>query len=239
MACLILCLLPACTAALRPEAGEKEIEYPAPGTTVGGLLFVPEIKGRRPAVIVNPGGSGGIDKNIILLCRFLKEQGYVVAAPRFRPPDPKEVSPLKRLFDRGKIKDSLALIPYLKGLEYVDPENIFMVGHSVGGFVTYGASVETREIKAFVAISGVAWSFYCNQEHIRGPVLIIHGDRDTRVDVADVEWAEGALKRNNEVYEVKIYSGAGHNLFARNTRERLYRDILEWLERWGRETAAR
>ena len=232
---LALVFLSSCSYTLKPEMGEKEIEYFVDGLRIKGMLFLPMSGpmsgsgGKYPAVIVNHGGWDGINGDIILLCRFLRDKGFVVIASQYRGEGGSE-GKTTGLFDRGRIRDSLALIDYLKELDYVDMKNLFMVGHSIGGFVTYGASIETTEIKAFVAMSGVFTPLLCKLEHVRGPVLIIHGSADKRVLLYDSECAAERLKATGQRYELKVYEGAGHHIFSRGMRDRTYGDILDWIE---------
>ena len=232
---LILFALSSCVHALRPEDGEREIEYTVDNLKIKGMLFVPKTppppSGKYPAVIVNHGGVGGINGEIISLCRVLRDSGYVVAASQYRGEGGSEGN-TTGYFDRARIKDSLALIEILRKLDYVDMENLFMVGHSIGGFVTYGASIEAKEIRAFVAISGVFTPFLCKLDHVRGPILIIHGTDDRRVMLFDAECAIDRLKILGEEYELIIYEGAGHHIFSRAMREKIYKDILYWFERY-------
>jgi len=230
---VFLIVIASCTHSIKPEQGEMEIEYIVDGLKIKGMLFMPNPINpsvKYPAVIVNHGGTSGINEDIIALCRVLRDNGYIVAASHYRGEGGSEGS-TEGFFDRARIRDSLGLLDVLDGLGIVDTENIFMVGHSIGGFVTYGASIETDRIRAYVAISGVFMPFLCKLEHVKGPILIIHGKEDRRVYYFDSECASERLSLLGEEHELILYEGAGHHVFSRGMRDKIYSDILSWLER--------
>ena len=63
---------------------------------------------------------------------------------------------------RFMVADVLNLVTLLKGLPYVDPDRIGMMGHSRGGMMTYlvlkqDCLADTKDIKAAATVGGVAW----------------------------------------------------------------------------------
>jgi len=136
----------------------KKITYLSDGLEVVGYLVKPiNIEGQLPVIIYNRGGNkefGKIsDEWATHLFEYLASQNYVVLASQYRGNDGGEG---KEEFGGSDLNDVLNLIDIAKELPYANPEQIFMIGASRGGMMTYMATRNSIDIKAAAVIGGVS-----------------------------------------------------------------------------------
>jgi len=134
------------------------ITYMSDGLRVNGFLGRPRAEGVHPAIIYNRGGFreyGALEGWEVAL---FAEAGYVSVASQYRGNAGSEG---REEFGGSDVADVLNLVTLLKGLPYVDPDRIGMMGHSRGGMMTYLALKQdclagTGDIKAAATVGGVA-----------------------------------------------------------------------------------
>jgi len=134
------------------------ITYMSDELRVNGFLGRPRAEGVHPAIIYNRGGFreyGVLEGWEVAL---FAEAGYVSVASQYRGNAGSEG---QEEFGGSDVADVLNLITLLKGLPYVDPDRIGMMGHSRGGMMTYLALKQdclagTGDIKAAATVGGVA-----------------------------------------------------------------------------------
>jgi dipeptidyl aminopeptidase/acylaminoacyl peptidase len=134
----------------------QQIHYASGGVAVEGfLLQPPEPSGARfPAIIYNRGGTGDFGKiDAVLLgeLRLLAEEGFVVAASNYR-----YVGARAREDQWGgdDLDDVMNLVPLLRARSDVDGRNLFMLGVSRGGTMTYLALKRGVDVNAAAVIAG-------------------------------------------------------------------------------------
>ena len=147
-----------------------EITYASDGLPVRGMLIKPKAPGTRkwPAIIFNRGGNGDLGRitdngepcgsmaNTSCLdvadLLLLAKAGFVVIASDYRY----QGATVKRDEWGGvEVDDVLNLVPALKSLEYVNPEQLYLLGLSRGGTMTYLAIKRGIPVKAAAVIGGV------------------------------------------------------------------------------------
>lgn len=140
------------------------ITYKSGGLKVKGKLFEPKNavcnkknpKGEFPAIVFNHGGVDGIPKPFVTRCRQLAEAGYFVIAPSYRGEDGSEG---EIEVAAGEVDDALNAVAVLRGLRYVDPKRIAMIGVSHGGIITLLAIERDSSLAAAVCAYGVTNTF--------------------------------------------------------------------------------
>lgn len=136
--------------------------YLSDGLKIYALLTVP--RGSRPAsgwpaIIFNHGyippevytPTGYYVEHVDYLAR----QGYIVLKPDFRGHGKSEGTAKGAYATPDYIVDDLNALASLKRFPSVDPARIGMFAHSMGGHITLGAMVISKEIKAGVIWAGV------------------------------------------------------------------------------------
>ncbi len=108
-----------------------------------------------------------------------------------------------------------------------DPRRIGLVGFSGGGFVAVGTAGLDERIGAVVVIYGGMPSALSEKIKRLPPTLILHGDADTVVPVAQARTLERFLREHSVEHMIKIYPGVQHGFalqadtpFARDAQQR-------------------
>ncbi|GAB4379340.1 MAG: DPP IV N-terminal domain-containing protein [Salibacteraceae bacterium] len=173
---------------------------------------------------------------------WFAEQGYIVATIDNRGSDNRGVEFEQQTFRKlGAVEmtDQLTLVRYLKGLSYVDPENISIHGWSYGGFMTISMLLHFPGMfKAGVAGGPVCdWSMYevmyterymdtpsenpegydrsnliSHASQLKDDLLVIHGTMD---DVVVWQHSQEFLKScidQGIQLDYFIYPGHAHNV---------------------------
>jgi dipeptidyl aminopeptidase/acylaminoacyl peptidase len=147
-----------------PKGVLERIHYPARlGSNVGYLTPRPGTPGRHPAIIwISGSDSNTIDDfwhpadpaNDQTAAAFRKA-GIVTFYPALRGGND---NPGVREGFYGEIDDILAAADYLAKLDYVDPDHIYLAGHSTGGtmvLLTAELSARFRDVFSFGPVADV------------------------------------------------------------------------------------
>lgn len=168
----------------------KKITYLSDSLEVIGYLVKPKnVDKKLPVIIYNRGGNrkfGKItDEFAVKFLRKLASNNYVVLASQYRGNDGGEG---KEEFGGSDLNDVLNLIDIAKGLPYVDKKQIFMIGVSRGGMMTYMACKESDEIRAAVVLSGIS------------DVIQTYNERELGMKIMLVELIGGTPEEKQEEY---------------------------------------
>jgi dipeptidyl aminopeptidase/acylaminoacyl peptidase len=69
-----------------------------------------------------------------------------------------------------------------------------------------------------------------NAQHIKVPVMLIHGKSDWRADYEHAERMKAALEKNQKSVEWLALGREGHGVYDENTRREVYERILQFLD---------
>jgi dipeptidyl aminopeptidase/acylaminoacyl peptidase len=135
----------------------QRIKYLSDGLKVVGFIWKPKNTQDRklPLIILNHGGYRDVGK-LLPWSRFgyytFVSNGFVLIASQYRGVDGGEGQDEHGGAD---VHDVLNLIPLAKSLGYVDMNNVFMLGWSRGGMMTYLALKNGIPVNAVAVGSGV------------------------------------------------------------------------------------
>jgi len=154
-------------------------------------------------------------------------------------------------------QDLLAAVQWLKTLSWVDPQRIAVRGWSFGGFQTLHAMTHSDAFAAGVAGGSVTdWRNYdaiyterymglpadnaagydatspvLGAERLSGRVLMIHGELDDNVHLANTLQMTAALQRAGKSFDLMIYPAAAHSVQGAMPVYHLMRTTVEFLQR--------
>lgn len=137
----------------------RSIRYMSDGLEVVGILAQPkdDKAKKRPVIIYNRGGSNDSGKMAVWTLKnnfySLVKAGYCVLASQYRGNDGGQGTDH---LGGDDVNDVLNLFAVAKNIESADTNEMFMVGYSRGGIMTYRALQAGAPVKAAVVISGVA-----------------------------------------------------------------------------------
>lgn len=132
----------------------RVVRYPsAVGPLVAYLSPDPGDGKKHPAVVYAHGGFGGI--NGIAFGREeyapFRDAGFVLFCPSWRGEND---NPGKYEMFYSEVDDALASLKYLADVPYVDPDRIYMIGHSTGGTVTLLTAEANPKLRAAFSFGG-------------------------------------------------------------------------------------
>lgn len=134
----------------------RRIVYSSEGLRVVGFVYRPtRPNGRYPAIIVNRGGTGEFGKMHARLQPYYLpylEAGYVIAMSQYRGADGGDG---RDEYGGADTTDVARLTELTATLPYVDPRQLFMLGFSRGGMMTYRALAMGLPVRAAATVSGL------------------------------------------------------------------------------------
>jgi len=133
----------------------EKLWYYSDGLRVSAYVATPStLNGRYPLVIFNRGSAVRNDIAFVHapLFRHLVKKGFVVIAPALRQ---SEGSEGKDEIGGADVHDVINVTELSKQLSFVDQDNVFMLGESRGGIMTYLALKEGMKVNAAATIGAI------------------------------------------------------------------------------------
>ena len=136
----------------RPPAGVTEVEFSSGKLRLKAWVNPPpKDMARQPAVLFAHGGFafGPPDWE---MAKPYRDAGYVVLVPILRGENGQPGS-FSLLYD--EVDDILAAAEYLAEQPYVDPDRLYLAGHSSGGQVALLAAMASKRFRAMASFDGL------------------------------------------------------------------------------------
>ena len=174
--------------------------------------FAPKKGGHFPAVIALHGSGGILESSYLQPAEMLAGAGFGVFIPHYFDttgdlwPDhaacirdwPIWMEVVKHTLD------------YTSAQPFIDPTRTALVGFSLGAYLALSVAGHDERVKAVVEFFGALPEDLNHTIERMPPVLILHGEHDDKVPVAEAHKLEQLLQQHGREYEIKIYQGAGH-----------------------------
>lgn len=124
----------------------KELIIKENNKEIYGKVYSPEKEGKYPAIILSHGYNGA-NSDFVQDCTYFAQNGYVAYAYDFCGGSTRSKSSGKStdmtIFTEKE--DLLSVFNYIQSLDNVDPDQMFLLGGSQGGFVTTLAAEELMD----------------------------------------------------------------------------------------------
>jgi len=178
-------------------------------------VYQPDRAGRKPAVILLH-GSGGIHViNPSLVNRYaevLAEQGiicfvvhYFDGTGDFTADDSVEAANYFHW-----VRELHDAVTWVRARPDVRPNQIGMMGHSLGAWLAVGAAAADARVARIVLLGSGLEPFLADSIKRMPPVLMFHGDKDAVVPQSDADHLAQFLRARRFAVQYKIYPGEGH-----------------------------
>ena len=209
--------------------------------------------------VLNSWNIGAAGQGAILE-QYMAQQGYIVACVDNRGTGGRGAEFEKCTYLRLGEKESFDQVEtaiWLGKQPYVDKNRIGMWGWSYGGWNTLMSMSEGRPVfRAGVAVAPpTCWRYYdtvyterymrtpkenpsgydevnpiARASKLHGSLLICHGLADDNVHFQNAAEYSEALVQADKDFKENIYVNRNHSIFGGNTRNHLYRQIIQWFD---------
>jgi predicted esterase len=207
----------------RPVSAQTQRNVRCDGTSYRYLLESPE--GNRPKpVILLLHGSGDKGSGLFHMWRqFALVNGIVLIAPTL---------PRAMAFEAIAPAVFRCVVEDAKTATKIDPKRIFVVGHSMGGYLAYDAAMFESEYFAAVVVHAAAiddeFVGILDHAHRRIPIAIYIGDRDQLVPIESVRRTRDLLTKAG--FPIEYEELKGHDHFYETLVDPLNRAAWKFLE---------
>lgn len=192
--------------------------------------FIPREGDNHPAVIVLHGSGGIRDGWAEQPASLLASRGFAVFVVHYFERTGTfwaDEATIRKHF-RTWMKSISDAITWATSRPQVASGCVGLLGFSLGGYLALSVATEDPRVKAVVEYFGGLPEELSNGARNLPPVLILHGDADRTVPVAQARNIERYLRDHNIEHEVKIYRGAGHGFSGFDLLDSGQR-TLQWL----------
>jgi len=214
------------------EAFERKVVYTKGGLNLSGYLCKPKGQGPFPAVVYNHGRTGEVIGGAPEeTCDFLARSNFVGFSPVRR-----KDNDLEKNLDDVKVA-----VDYVKGLAYVDKDNVGIMGFSRGGLLTFITASDSEFAAHIIMASALPGKVNLNKlaKKFSGPTLILVSKNDTpknndekKNHVAIAKQMKSALETAEKEVELTIYppyKENGHLMFFEIGD--YWEDVIEFLNK--------
>ena len=189
------------------------ITFDSGGTAIALDGFLPAANGQRFPAVIGLHGSGGGHASMSGPASLLAAQGFAVYVLHyFDRTGTTEIDGLQTIFRHfpAWMKTLWDSVSFVARQPQVDPERIGLLGFSLGAYLALSAASIDSRVQAVVEFFGglpKEMRFFMRR---LCPVLILHGEEDKTVPVAEAYHLQQVLEKRSIPYEMQIYPGAGH-----------------------------
>jgi carboxymethylenebutenolidase len=205
----------------------QQVRIPRQPNDIGGLLAVPAVEGRFPAMVVIP-TIRGLDEFIQEVVEQLANEGFVALAVNIfdHPGVPEEIFKRPGAQPDPEILGDLdAAYEMLKADARVIPEAICAWGYCIGGRFSLLWPTYRPELAGGAAFHGFPTNDTSNPNtptepagrvsQLKVPVIANFGGADKLVPISEVNRYQDALKTHGADAEVHVYEGRDHGWTGR------------------------
>jgi dienelactone hydrolase len=225
-----------------PEIVESRATYSSQGKSISVERFEPKEAGKHPAVLVLPGSGGIIVGGPAFrgFARALARRGYVAHVIHYFDLTGTIIADRSTMTARFPewllaVADG---VTNMANQPNVDSKRLGVAGFSLGGYLAVALAVFDPRVAAVVDYFGGLPEPLRDAVKSLPPTLILHGDADKIVPVAEARTLESLCRARNVVHEMRIYPGQGHFFLGDDDRDATRR-ALGFLDTHVKQTPTR
>jgi len=189
---------------------ESAASFHSGDSSISVEQFLPN--GSKPApIVIALHGSGGSDGGAAQYGRALAGQGYIVLVTHYFDRtghtwvEPHEIQPNFETW-MGAIRDAITYALTLPN----NNARVGLLGMSLGAYLALSVAMSDERVHAVVDFFGGLPDVLVAQVNRMPPVLILHGEADQTVPIAEAHKLRRLFNEKHLPYEIKTYPGAGH-----------------------------
>ena len=154
-----------------------------------------------------------------------EKRGYIVACPKGRQPASMYRGPAEQ--------DVMDVMAEARRVYNIDPDRVYLTGHSMGGFGTWALAMHHPEVFAALAPVAGGGNPLDLSKIVQIPELVVHGDADMTVRVESSRtMVEAAKKLGIEVKYIEVPKGSHINVVVPT-----FKDVFDWFDSHKRKAA--
>jgi dipeptidyl aminopeptidase/acylaminoacyl peptidase len=190
---------------------QSQVTFDSGGKAIRLDALVPSDNGSFPAVIALHGAGGGVN-GMGKYAMLLAEQGFAVYILHYfdrTGSGSADKATILRNFPAW-MKTLWDAVSFVEKQPGVDGSRIALLGFSLGAYLSLANSSIDSRVRVVVEFFGGLPREMKSFMRRLCPTLILHGENDATVPVAEAYQLQQLLKEKGIPYEMKIYAGAGH-----------------------------
>jgi carboxymethylenebutenolidase len=193
---------------------ERTLTYPSNGAEITVDAYLPDAAGEHPTIVALHGSNGMSNGAPLVraLTRPIVAAGFAVFVPHYF----ESTGTVRSDFATSRRNFGTWMTTVADAISHVEREpgvasgRIGVVGISLGAFLGLSVSTQDPRIRAMVDFFGGLPDELAASATTMPPTLILHGDADRIVPVAEAHKLRAALEARDVPHEVRIYPGEGH-----------------------------
>jgi predicted peptidase len=155
-----------------------------------------------------------------------EQRGYFIACPKGRAP--------ASMYLGLAEKDVLEVLGEVRRAYKIDPDRIYMTGHSMGGFGTWSVAINNPEIFAALAPIAGGGNPGAVKKIAHIPQIVVHGAADRTVLVTRSRTMVAAAKEaGTEVKYIEVPDGSHVSIVVPT-----FKDVFDWFDAHTRKPMA-
>ena len=191
--------------------------FDSAGKTIRMNVQEPAGAGPFPAIVLVHGAGGNVDFWLDRVAPAVTRMGIAVYAVHYFDQTGTVRADAAAVRDDATVKAWLATVrdavQWVAARPKVNAQRVALLGISLGGFLSLalGAEDGSKDVRAIVDVSGgLAPSHDAVATKEFPPTLIVHGEADTVVPVANAHAVDAVLTRLGVAHEKLLLPGEGH-----------------------------
>jgi dienelactone hydrolase len=221
-----------------PSIIQSELTFQSGGKSIRVDAYLPETSASGVPAVVALHGAGGNVAGMERSASALAAEGFAVYVLHYFDRTGTVSADKPAIFRNFPVwmKTLWDAISFVETQPPVDRGRIALLGFSLGAYLSLATSAIDPRVRVVVEFFGGMPKEMNLFMRRLCPVLILHGEADATVPVAEAYHLQKLLEKKGIPYEMKIYSGEGHGFESEIWRDAGLRS-LQFLKKYLAEPA--